>query len=259
MPEEGNKMEQKPNSRVRLMNRYRASRPDINWDEAGDEYDVDGLAADELEAFDADRKANKEANDKMNELFGKDETAARLFLDWSNGQDPVEKYIEHFGDDFIEALQSEEGKAKYKEALNKWRTGKQAEAEHQKLYDKNIDESARTLIEFADENNLNDEQLKGIVEKAFEIGSNIVDGLYSKDVLEMILKANNYDTAVSDAREEGRVEGKSENIRRELRESKPATGLPPTVGGQNAVTTETMQKPKKGKIAMFGGIEATRK
>lgn len=248
----------KPNSRQRLADRYRASHPDLNMDD--ENTDIYGLASDELDSYDKDRAARADVDGKMNKLFGDNPNAAKIFIGWANGQDPVENLLELYGDDLVEALQSQEGKEKFKGALEKWRKGRQADEEHTKKYDENMAQSARNLIAFADANGLSDEQLKPIVDKAWQMGSDIAEGLYTPELLEMVYKAGNYDSAVADAREEGRVTGKNENIRRELRKSKPATNLPPTTGGQGVVGTEAAPaKQKKNTLPMFGNIPVGKK
>ncbi len=246
----------KPSSKDRLSARYRKSRPDLNWDDESVDNDIYGLAADELDAFDSDRKSREDIDEKMNRLFGSDSRASKIFVDWAHGKDPIENLLETYGDDFIEALQSKEGKERFKESLKKWRESKVAGEEHAKLYDSNIAETAKTLIAFADKNKLSDEQVKGIVDKAHQLTADAFDGKYSEELLEMIYKAGKYDQDVNDAREEGRINGRNETIKRELRESKPKTNLPPTSGGQNAtMQQEGHRNPQKRRIDFLGGID----
>ena len=248
-----------PTSRERLTDRYRKNRPDLNWEGEADN-DIDALAADELETFDRERAERQDLDDKMNGLFDSNPNASKIFIGWANGKDPVENLIEIYGDDFVEALQSEEGKEKFQKALEAWRKGKEAEAEHQAAYDANIAESAKNLVAFADSHDLTDEQVNELVEKVHKIGTDVCDGLYTPEVLEMVYKAEGFEKAVDDAREEGRIEGKNEKIRRELRDNKPATGLPPTAGGQGMIGAEAVpERPAKGKLQMFGNIDVKRK
>lgn len=250
------KTEKKPTSRDRLAGRYRKAHPESNY---ADDADFEGMAADELDSFDKDRAARADLDKKMNDLFGSDSRAAKIFVDWANGKDPIENLLEAYGDDFVEALQSPEGKEKFKQALEKWRTGKKADAEHQKAYDKNIDESARTLIKFADSKGIDDDTVRSLVEKAHALANEVADGKFSEEFLDMLYKAGNYDKAVSEAREEGRVNGKNESIKRELRKSKPSNGLPTPAGSQDGRENDNVvAKPSKGNLSMFGGIPVKR-
>lgn len=243
----------KPNSRQRLADRYRASHPEMNMDD--ESTDLAGLAADELDEFDKDRAASAEMNEKMNTLFNSDERASRIFIGWANGQDPIENLIELYGEDLVDALNSPEGKEKFKAALEKWRKGKQADEEHTKQYDANIAKSASNLIAFADKYGLSDEQVSALVEKAWQIGTEISNGLYTPEILELVHKGGSYDAAVNDAREEGRVNGRNETIKRELRKSKPVSSLPPTAGDQGAISGEgAPTKQKARRIDALGGI-----
>ena len=254
------KVKVKPDSQTRLMDRYRKSRPEMEWDNEETEVDVDEMAADELERYDSERAKDKEANDRLSKMLATDNAAAAIFVDWSKGKDPIESFIEQLGDDLIESIQSEGGKEKFKEALNKWRKGKNAEIEHKKVYDSNIQQTAQNLIAFADSKGISDEEVTSLVDKVWQFGSNVADGLFTPEMLEMVYKANNYEDDMKNARREGFVDGKNENIAWNLRKSKPATGLPPTAGGQNAVTVESKpERPREGNISMFGGIPIRRK
>lgn len=249
---------QVPDSKERLTSRYKESRPDLNWDGSVDN-DVFGLAADELSKYDEDRKKRQEVDEKMNTLFKSNPRASRIFVDWSKGKDPIENLVEMYGDDFVAALQSPEGKDKFKQALEKWRKGKDAEEAHQKAYDENINNTARVLIEFADKNNLTDEQMKGIIEQAYAFASDAMEGKYSPEFLTVVMKAGNFDRAVEDARNEGRIDGRNEKIEAKLRQSKNPTGMPNTAGGQDVSTTQQKQKKANtGSLPMFGGIPIKR-
>ena len=249
----------KPSSKERLINRYKAQKPELNWDNE-DDNDVDEMAADELDAFDKGMKAYKERDEKLNDLFNKEPRSARIFVEWANGKDPIENLIETFGDDFTEALQSPEGKEKFKTALENWRTGKKAEEEHKKVYDKNIEETVQTIVSFANEKGIDEEEMDKIILKAHQLGSDVLDGKYSPELLEMIYRAGDYDRAVAEAKEEGRITGKNEKIKNELRTSQSKTGLPPTVGDQNDVMGEPQKgKEPVGRIDMLGGIPVRRK
>lgn len=251
--------DKKPSSRERLISRYKSKKPELNWDDDNDN-DVDGMAADELDAYDKDMEAYKTRDKELNDLFEKEPRTAKIIAEWAHGKDPIENLIETFGDDFTEAIQSPEGKEKFKIALEKWRTGKNAEEEHKKVYDKNIAETAQTIVSFADEKGIDDDKMNEIVLKAHQLGSDVLDGKYSTELLEMIYRAGDYDRAVAEAKEEGRITGKNEKIKNELRTSQSKTGLPPTVGDQNDVMGEGEKtKPNVGKIDMFGGIPVKKK
>lgn len=250
---------EKISSLDRLKNRYKAKNPDLDFDTEG-AVDINGMAADELDQFDADNAARKDFDDKMNTLWGSDSRASKIFIGWANGEDPIVNLLEMYGDDFTEALQSEEGKAKFKEALEKWRKGKEADKAHKAAYDANIAQTAKNMIDFADSHGISDEEVSELVKTGHKYCAEMADGLYSPELLDMLYKAGNYEGAVNDAREEGRVAGKNENIERELRQSQSPTGLPPTAGSQNAVGGESApMKPRTGKLDMFGGIPVSKK
>ena len=72
------------------------------------------------------------------------------------------------------------------------------------------------------------------------VASPILSGRYTPELLEMMDKAFNYDTDVSDALKAGEVKGRNENVNK-MRNDKIGDGLPTGLG----TNTKQTKKPKQ--------------
>ena len=71
------------------------------------------------------------------------------------------------------------------------------------------------------------------------------NGIMDESLFETVLKAQNYDNAVNEAREDGQIQGRNENIEATLAKSAPEQ-TPPTFGGGGGAPVKP-QEPKKKK------------
>lgn len=250
----------KPSNRLR--DRYSKKFPDRAWEGENAESDdsVNNMAADELEEYDRDRESRQIMDDKMNKMF-EDKRSARSFVRMANGEDPAIVLVEEFGPEFLEALESEEGKAKFKDALDKWKEQDIQNEISQEEFDANMGHSTDAMAAFGEKNGLDDEQVGEIVSKLYSWCESAIKGEITEEMLTAVLKAGKYDNAVAEAREEGEINGRNEKIKEKLRTSKSnPSGLPQNVSSK--AEPEEGRKSKgstTGSLAMFGGIPVRKK
>lgn len=247
-------------NKQRLRDRYTANHPDKDWEAEGAGEDLAGMAADELDAYDRDKAARKDMDDKFNKLFNEDKRSSSVFIDWANGKDPIEAFVRKFGSDMVASLETPEGQAKFKEANDAWKQ-EQLDAETREAeFNKNLEKSVEVMSQFETENSLEDGAMDKIILSIYEMCDNAVKGIFTKEMLESAHKAGNYDSAVESARTEGEVAGRNAKIRSKLKQSQPDRTMPPTLNGANSVEPEkSMKRPDTGKLDMFGGIPVRRK
>ena len=240
--------------RERLTERFGRTHPDRKFegDTAGE--DLDLLAADELDRQENEINEFNTRTQQISDLFDRDERSAAMFKNWAAGGDPITYLVENFGDEFLDALNSKEGKKKFADAHEKYldKLAKQKEADEQ--YEKNIAKSIGTeLQEFAQENNLSDEEAADLFLKVHQIMLDAEQGIYTKETFRMAYNALHYDQDVALAREDGEVEGRNAKIRRQLRETDIRNQALPSVGGSAGGTvSEQKGSKKKGGLEMFG-------
>jgi hypothetical protein len=238
----------------KLRDRYTAKYPEKEY---GGENAEDALVAEvlaELEDYDArlgEFEEGKAQSQKMVDLFNRDPRSSRYLLALASGEgNPIDYLLDIYGPDLLDALQSEEGRAKIVESNNKWLEKKASEESTMQGRMDNYEKSVSDLVAFAEEKGLSDEQAVEIFEKVNQIGLDAIEGIYTPESFQMAYDAMHYTADVEQARKEGEVAGKNQKIEEKLAKVKTPTEMPPSVGGQGAGVPET--KGTKRKMNMFG-------
>lgn len=256
MAETDNKQVRLGNDRLR--ERFSKSMPDRKFEGETADNDLMGAAADELDRYEGENSRYREAAEKFDSLFGQDDRMAALVRAAAEGQDPMTFLIENFGDDFMEALQSDEGKEKFEKARDKWLKSKADDEAADAESMKNLEKSMETLRSFADANGLSDDDAVDLFMKVHSFVEQGLDCIYTEEMFRMAHNALNYDKDVQLARREGEVTGRNANIRRRLAENE-TNGAVPTLGGRNGGSSENAPAPKPSSIGMFGDIQVPNK
>ena len=240
----------------KLRDRYVSKYPekDYSGENAEDALVADVLA--ELEGYDAqlsEFEEGRKQSQKMVELFNRDPRSSKFMLALASGEgNPIDYLLDIYGPDLLDALQSEEGRAKIVESNNKWLEKKASEESTMQARMDNYEKSIADLAAFASEKGISDEQAVAIFEKVNQIGFDAIEGVYTRESFEMAYNAMNYSNDVEKARKEGERDGRNERIEEKLKKvSKPAD-MPPTVGGQGAGVAEA--KPRKKVDSFFEGV-----
>lgn len=239
-----------------LRERYAAKNPDKDYSGENAE---NALVADilaELEGYDArlgEFEEGREQSQKMVELFNRDPRSSRFLLALASGEgNPIDYLLDIYGPDLLDALQSEEGRAKIIESNNKWLERKASEESTMQARMDNYEKSVGELVSFASEKGLSDQQAVEIFNKINQIGFDAIEGVYSRESFEMAYDAMNYANDVEKARKEGERDGRNERIEEKLKKVTKPADMPPTVGGQGAAVAEP--KPRKEVDPFFAGV-----
>lgn len=208
-----------PSKRAMLLEMMKGRYPDKSFE---DDEELYGASADELARY-------KKDSDALNEMFGKDPRTATLFAAWADGENPMDKLIELFGDDFREALDSDEGKEKFAKAYDVWRQRVEAEQDTEKQAQANLEKSLDDLEAYQKEKGLSNEQAQNIFNGLVKIIEDGFSNVFTKESYEMVSKALNYDKDVEVATREAELKGRNAKIEEKLR--KENGGLPPTLNG----------------------------
>lgn len=242
--------------RERVRGRLASRFPDRTFvgEDGTDDTDAIDSSLDEMLGEYESRENEYTANSKrLTELFASNPRAAQMFMAWAGGGDLMEHLIENFGDEFLDALQSEEGKAKFIEAQKKWLDKSEATKKADKEAEENFSRSVETLKAFQAEHNLTDEEAIAVFDKVHKIGTDMVMGIYEADSFLMAYNAMNHDQDVASARAEGEVAGRNAKIRTQMRSGEDMPPLPPSLGGQGASAGAKKPAAKRRTAAdMFG-------
>lgn len=194
--------------RKRVSERY----PDLNMDDEDAYYEQMGKAMDDYEGYEKNTERLRDAMKKSPEMV--------RMLNAAQGQenfDPIAYMFENASGDILALAQDPEGAKKFGE-MRAEQLAKQAEGEAiQTAITENMPKSVEAIKAKAQEIGVSDEQASEIVGKMFQVMDDLVHGKIDPEIFVMMAKGSNYDNAVEQAHEEGRVEGVNTKVNDKLR------------------------------------------
>lgn len=212
--------------------RLKAKYPEREW---ADDEALFGQINDDYDEYENTLKEKNESEDRLANMFTQYPQAARFVTDMANGTNPWVAMVEELGMDGITDIFEN---PEYKEELAK------AQEEHvkrltkaqdlEKEYAANITASLEMLKQVQEEKGLSDEQVDQAVDLLMGVSNDAIVGKFSRESLDMALKALNFDAEVEKAREEGTIAGRNAKIEEKLKKSKSSDGVPMLGGSNNA-------------------------
>lgn len=223
--------EPKKGRREVVVERMRVKHPDLDVD---DEEALFGTIEADYAASEsqAERYAKTEdALQKMLDVFNSNPEAAGLYVDLAKGGKSVLEYlIERFGDDFREALDDPDMRAKIVEAEHKYRAKVSRDKELQEEAKQNLSMSLDALDAAAAECEVGEAEREAAFNAFVSMVDDAIRDKVSKETWIMFIKGLTHDKNVEEAAEEGEVRGRNMRIRERLK--KPIDRVPPMLGGQ---------------------------
>jgi hypothetical protein len=212
-----------------FLSKYREKYPDLPEDDDEAFY---GSLSEDFDRFDRSEAAQRE----LGELLASDPRSAGFLMVMRKGGNPLEFLIEQYGDDFREAL-DDEGKAKeLSAAFSKYMEKQTKDRELQRQADENLSAMVEAIGRVQQEGGYTDEEVTDAYRYLYGEGGLldriITNGVTADDWL-MLLKASRFEKAVEEARSEGQVAGRNENIQLNRRKTEKAAGMPSDLSSQS--------------------------
>lgn len=240
--------EQVMSKRDAMSARLKKKYPD---QEFGDDEALFGRINDDYDDYDKRLGEYQQREQSIVDMFNSDPRSAHFMNNWRAGSTPEVELMRQFGDTFREALDDpeklDELEAAHKEYLD--RVAKSKELEEQ--YEQNIGASIDTLDQFQSENGLSDEQADAVMDFLNGIFHDAIVGKYSRESMEMALKAINHDEDVATADADAEVRGRNTKINETLRKRQAGDGTAPLNGRNGRV--EKPAGPDLGALNRFDG------
>lgn len=240
--------EQVMSKRDAMSERLKKKYPD---QEFGDDEALFGRINDDYDDYDKQIDEYKGREQSFVEMFNADPRSAQFINNWRNGADPVVELTRQFGDAFREALDDPEKLDALAEANKEYleRVAKSKELVDQ--YEQNIDASIATLDQFQADNGLTDEQADEVMDFLKNIFNDAIIGKFSRESMEMALKAINHDEDVASADADAEVRGRNAKINETLRKRQAGDGTSPLNG--KSVKGSAPAGPDMGALGKMGG------
>ena len=203
---------QRPSRRDQFRERVSKRYPDLNMDDEDAYYEQMGKTMDEYEGYENNTRRLREAMEKSPEM-------AKMLVA-AQGQDnfdPIVYMFENANADILALAQDPDGAKKFGE-MRAQQLSRQAENDEiKKSVENNMPASIEAVTAKAQEMGLDEEKTKEIVGRMFQIMDDLVHGKIDPEIFAMMAKGSDYDSAVEQAHEEGRIEGVNTKVNDKLR------------------------------------------
>ena len=204
--------------RERLGTRY----PELNLD---DDEAVSGRIFDDYDDYDRQLGEYREREDKLTGMFNSDPRSAQFLSSWHNGEDPAVVLMRMYGEEIRDRLDDPEYQEQLAAANKEYveRVAKEKDLEQQ--YQQNLDGTLETLATFQQENGLSDDQVDEVMEFLQGVFQDAILGKFSRESMEMALKAIRHDEDVAEAADAAEVKGRNSKINETLRKREKGDGV----------------------------------
>ena len=207
--------------------------------------DEDEYYAASMEGYDAEHEYRKSSESTNKEFFDKlqENPDVALFIGSILNKESFGKALSYLSD----VLPFEEGSEDFiaYNASVAQRTAKADEAEAAAAeYERNLEESAESLKQFAEENNMTPDEATEFVQKMSEmIQDKLFSGKIDKDFLNLFYKAQNYEKDLMVAKEAGAIQGRNEKIDAKRKTLTKGDGLPAIRSSASAIPMDEDENP----------------
>lgn len=214
-------------NRELALGRLRGKYPDKKFE---DDEEIYGQINDENEHYEQEINGYKEREQALSDMFYSDPKSAQFLVDMHNGMDPILGLIRAYGIEIRDVLDDPEMQEEIAEAHKEYMERMARSKELDEAYDKNMGETLQELARFQTEHGLSDEEVDKVFAGLLLMARDGVMGKFPRELMEQALKAQQYDSAVANAEEEGRVAGRNDRIVESLRKSAKGDGTQPLSG-----------------------------
>lgn len=146
--------------------------------------------------------------------------------------------------DSLKPLEDEAMYADYEAARNARKERKAKADEHRATFEKNFEDSNKIIHDFFTEVGFNEEQTNEFLAKMDEMLGNYVNGIVTREFLDVFYRAMNYEQAMESAREAGAIDAKNARIDAERERAEAETDGLPRGGSAVGVTMPSERGPK---------------
>lgn len=205
------------------------------------------------------QRAGKEANAKLIEVFQSEPEVAAFMADVMKGASIPVALARNFDLDSITPTEGEPDYGEWEAAASERRKSAEGKAKYQEELTANKVESSKAFAAFEQEKGMTESEADAFIDTVERFLGDLYKGRVTKEFLEAMYKATDYDSALTKARDEAALNAKNEKVNLEKKKySKPkGDGLPEVqnTGGM----AETPKQPKPRFLQALDEIEARQK
>lgn len=232
--------EQVKSKRDLVSDRLKAKYPDREY---ADDEAMFSQINDDYDAYDGELDGYRQRESSLVDLFNKDPQSAQFITDMAKGNNPWVAMIRRIGVDGMtdilnDPAKQDEFQQANKEYLESVARSRELEAE----YEKNMAESNSVVDQIQTEKGVDDDTMDKALEWLGQVFNDLLVGKFTRENVEMALKAINHDADMEAAAQEGEVRGRNSKIDARLRRPAKTDGMPMLGGSNNSPKMDNSQK-----------------
>lgn len=236
-----------------MVDRLKGRNPDMDFE---DDEALFGRISDDYDEYDKNISGYQEREKAMSDMFARDPRSASFLQNWRNGGDPVVELVRNFGTEIKDAIDDPERleaiAAANQEFVERVAENKKLEEE----YNKNLPETLNTIAAMQEEG-IKDEEIDAAMELLDKIYKEALVGKFTRESIEMAMKALKHDEDVAAAAHEAEVRGKNATVEEKLRKpNKQGDGVT-ALGGKNGGGGRVAKPRNLGALDNFGDNNKT--
>ena len=192
------------------------------------------------------QKTGQEANAKLIEIFEAEPEIASFMSDLMKGATVPVALARNFDLDGITPQEGEPDYGEWASAAEERKAKAQSNSKYQEELTANKVESSKAFTDFEKEKGMSQEEADAFIDKVEGFLADIYKGRVTKDFLDAMYKATDYESALTNARKESELKGKNASVDLQKKNySKPkGDGLPEVKGTGGATDTPKQVKPR---------------
>lgn len=192
------------------------------------------------------QRTGREANAKLIEIFEAEPEIASFMSDLMKGASIPVAIARNFDLDGISPQEGEPDYGEWEAAAQSRRNKAKESIKYQEELTANKVESSKAFSDFEEEKGMSEEEADAFIDKVEGFLADIYRGRVSKEFLDAMYKATDYETALTNTRKEAELKGKNANVELQKKNySKPkGDGLPEVKATGGATDTPKKVKPR---------------
>ena len=201
-------------NREKFAARMKSKYPDRTFD---DDEALFGQINDDYDNYDKEAATYKEHEKAFSDLFTSDPRSASFMTAWRQGGNPAIELVRMFGDDFVDELKDPKKQEEVAKASKEFAERIAKEKEYDEQYKKNLDETIKVVEQTQADLGLSDDDVDAAMSFLVGIMKDGILGKFSRESIEMALKALHHGEDVENATHEGEVRGRNAKIEEKLK------------------------------------------
>lgn len=196
-------------NRDKVAARLREKHPGAEY---ADDEALWGQVSDDYDGYDGELAELRGREKELSDLYLRDPRSASFLMKWREGGDPAVELVRMYGDNFVEEMRDPDKAEEFAAAAKEYMDRVASERDFEEQYERNVSDTVALLDEMRDKDGRTEEELDRAMEFLAGVMRDGVVGKFTRETLEMGLRAVNHADDVAAARRDGEAAGRAEGM-----------------------------------------------